>query len=286
MNDNTRNTFASLRVILFVALFGGVACVGCGEQEPILIDCQGHPVESATAMIGRTEYGNFYRLGTVVIDYEEGVVNQTDWVLTAPVKRFFIQRGYKPEVRGILFDKHLIYIGEDIDTTPMLKDLNRVKGVEKADIVIVFTLSHLVLSRLYLAEPEVDDTEPETMPRALVEVGKTSDGSLYELGSVLVAYQNSIFDLPDPSIPFDTVSPSLVRYFFLSKGYEPQVEVLHVRLQIVRLDECVDTAPMLEELRALPGVADVHLNMIGILPTSLIQELAKSSRLPKSNIIE
>ena len=285
MNDNTRNTFTSLRVILFVALFGGVAYVGCGEQEPILIDCQGQPVESTTAMIGRTEYGLFYRLGTVVINYEEGVVDQLGWVLTDPVKRFFIQRGYKPEVRGILFDKHLIYIGDDIDTTPMLKDLNRVKGVEKADIVIVFTLSDLVLSRLYHAL-EVDDTEPETMPRALVKVGKTSDGSLYELGSVLVAYQNSIFDLPDPSTPFDTVSPSLVRDFFLSKGYEPQVESLHVRLQIVRLDECVDTAPMLEALRALPGVADVHLNMIGILPTSLIQELAERSRLPKSQIIE
>ena len=267
-------------------LFGGVACVGCGEQEPILIDCQGHPVESATAMIGRTEYGNFYRLGTVLINYEEGVVNQPDWgVLTAPVKRFFIQRGYKPEVRGILFDKHVIYIGEDIDTTPMLKDLKRVKGVEKADIFMVFTLSHLVLSHLYFGA-EVDDTEPETMPRALVEVGKTGDGSLYELGSVLVAYQNSIFDLPDPSIPFDTVSPSLVRYFFLSKGYEPQVKVLHVRLQIVRLDECVDTAPMLEELRALPGVADVHLNTFHLIPTSLILGLVDSSRFPKSEITE
>ena len=273
-------------MVLFAVLVGVIVImfVGCSEQKSILIDCAKHLPRSTTAMIGRTEYGNFYKLGTVAVRYEREIQNQKNDVLTAPVKEFFTKRGYAPEALGMLFsDYQVIYIGEDIDIAPMLKDLNHVKGVENASLYFLFRVSDLVLSRLYF-EAESEDGVEETMPKALIEVGKTSDSSLYELGSVLVQYHKSIIPLSDISIPFDTSSPRAVHDFFVSKGYEPKSENLHVRLEIVRVGECVDTALMLEELRALPGVTNVHLNIFSLFATPVVEMLLASSDV--SEVIE
>ena len=77
--------------IVFSVLFllCGLIFLGCGEPEPIVIGCEGHPVGLTTTMIGRTEYGSLYRLGTVLVSYEEGIQTQTNAGLTAPVKDFY-----------------------------------------------------------------------------------------------------------------------------------------------------------------------------------------------------
>ena len=264
-------------IIAPIAMLGvfTILMIGC-NNTPELITCPGNSEDLVVTRVGRTEYGSFYKLGTVLIRYE----NRSDAnnALTDPVNNFFVKQGYTPKVSGVLFsDWQVVYLDENTDTTPMLKGLNRVVGVEDAELYLVFRASDLILSRLYL-EAEIEDDKGETVPKALIEVGKTSDGSLYELGSVLVQYHKDIVPLSDPSMPSGTSSPKKdVHDFFVSKGYKPENKFLHTKLEVVYVGECVDTALMLEDLRSLPTVADAQLNTFSLFITPAAESLLTSS---------
>lgn len=286
-------------VILFVVSFWVIFTFsGCGEPELTLIDCPEHPAGPTTAMIGTVMIGktervaHYYKLGTVVVHYKHGVFEEgkADGVIMGPLKDFFIRRGYTPKVMDVWPPVYFIDIGEGVDPGPMLKDLKRVEGVETVYLYSLSTTYDHIRSGLYvdeargetggtIATPMIEVSEfivlkvvksirqsfgdigdgDETLRTTQTEVGKTSDGILYEFGSVLVLYHRLIFLRSDPNLR--STAPKTVYDFLVSKGYEPKIEYMHARLEILRVGECVDTAPMLEALKALPGVAEVHLNI-------------------------
>lgn len=260
-------------IVVSLAVFSVlIVVIGC-DNSPELITCSDDLKGLVTARVGRTEYGSFYKLGTVAVRYEKDK-SHTNSVLSVPVNNFFTKRGYAPKVLDVLFsDYQVIHFGEDVDTAPMLRDLNRVAGVKDADLYPLFRMSDLILFRLYTGV-EIEDGEEDIMPKALIEVGKADDGSLYELGSVLIQYHNSIIPPFDPSVSPNFSSPKEdVHDFLIDKGYESKGDILHVRLEIIYIGECVDAMPILEDLRSLSVVADAHLNTFSLFATPVTEML-------------
>lgn len=90
--------------------------------------------------VGVTEDGDLYKLGVVLVQYDE-----TTWKLVditgppiAAVNNFFINRGYTPRVVGTFSRTEVIEIGECIDALPMLDKLKLIPGVVDArpDILV------------------------------------------------------------------------------------------------------------------------------------------------------
>ena len=280
-------------IVLFAIILGTLnVLVGCG---PELIDCPDNPDGAATAQIGREEDGTLYAFGWVLVYYDETPKQQVDRPPFSAVNDFLVKKGYTPSVKGFIFNAEVIALGSDVDPYPMLKDLNNLPGVSEVYPLVLFKTSTLLhrstLEGISLQSDE--DRDSPSVGRAIIEVGRLEDGSLYEFGVVLVKYEE--YDVMTMSLP--NIYPwEAVKTFFRKKGYAPKVidtiggtyydplrpsfgyKVLHV-------GDCVDTALMLEELKAIPGVVDARLNQLhtlldlaldksGLIESGLIDERA------------
>ncbi len=244
-------------IVLFTMIFGTViVLVGCG---PELIDCPDNSDGSSTAKIGRTKDNQLYEFGAVLVYYDRAAQQQmdmTDDIPFSPVNDFFVKEGYTPRVKGFVLDAEVISLGSDVDTYPMLKDLRNIPGVAGAYPHIFYKTSVLLYLSTLDYEPEPSDEDVPSVSRAIIEVGMLEDGSLYELGVILVKYDEMHTANTNPAEAVDT--------FFLKKGYTPRTmdSVSGYGYKVMHVGDCVDTAPILKELKAIPGVADARLNQL------------------------
>ena len=242
-------------VVLFTMVFGTViVLVGCG---PKLIDCPDIPDRSSTK-VGRTKDGLLYEFGVVSVRYDASVQQETDLtdgVPSAAVREYFVKRGYTPKVEGYVIDYEVISFGSDVDPYPMLKELRNVLGVVETDLHVFHKTSELLYASTldYIIE-EGWNRERPSVGRAIVEVGMMKDGSLYEFGVVLVQYDEMRTTNPTPV--------EVVNNFFLRKGHTPKIIDSFSDFVIIDVGECVDTAPMLGDIEAIPGVISARLNML------------------------
>lgn len=261
-----RQTMKIRIVVLFAMVFGMVIVfIGCDDPPAELITCPKGPNGPVTAKVGRTEYGALYELGTVVLEYSEATkkrTNLTDDVPLAAVNDFLIDKEYTPEVIGSYFGAEVIYIGDNVDPYPMLKKLERISGVRKAHPNMFISTS--VLFDISIFEEVTDGPSEKPKPtttRAIVEVGKLEDGSLYELGVVLVQYDETPFNGIDRERKYAALWERM-NDFFVNKGYTPKDMGPIYGVAVIHVGECVDTAHMLEELKTIPGVIDARLEIL------------------------
>ncbi len=264
------------RMTLLALIFGIVMSLGCGDVHLCLEEQDGQD-GLVTTTVGMTNNGTLYELGVVLVSYGSDISRRSGTTVPpaeTAVDNFFIRRGYTPKVIGfpMYHNFEVIYIGEGVDTLPFLKKLESIPGVVWANKNKYNTTFDLISADYEISEVFVADDDWKEPPRpkkaGLVEVGTTEDGFLYELGTVIVRYNKevelSLYDASD--------SPAVaVVDFFNSKGYVPTVKETLYPLsdnfyffQIIEVSECVNTAPMLAELRAIaiPGVSDVYLNVL------------------------
>lgn len=178
------------------------------------------------------------------------------------VHNFLVKKGYMPRVLGVLPFHEIIYIGEDIDTAPMLADLRRVSGVIDAGLLPLYKVSNMILSSGPDPEGGVKVNGNRQVSVALIEVGKMSNGLLYELGSVIVRYHNRVQEVPGAAVPADRASSKAVSEFFTERGYNPEKRLIQPYVEVVHIDPCADIASLLDELKTVPGVADAQLDII------------------------
>ena len=180
----------------------------------------------------------------------------TDDIPFSPVNDFFLKKGYTARVKGFILSGEVISLGSDVDTYPMLKDLSNIPGVEAYPHVFFKTSVLLYRSSLDYEPLLSDEDLPPSVRRAIIEVGMLADGTLYELGVVLVKY--------DEMHTANTNSAKAVVTFFRKKGYTPRTmdSVSGYGYKVMHVGDCVDTAPMLEELKTIPSVADARLNQL------------------------
>lgn len=241
-------------VLVFVAIFGIlILLIGCGDS-PEMITC---PDNLVTAKIGRSEGNMLYEFGSVLISYETDTrwkVGLTDRPPAAAVRDFFAKKGYTSTVRGYLGAYEVVYLDSDVDTLPMLDDLMDLPGVDHVLFHFMSKTSEL-LSALSGVDDEIfvwDDDELPSVNRAIIEVGVLEDGSLYEFGTVIVRHDEQY------------TAATAVNAFFQERGYTPRFTELDFKYRaiLIHVGDCVDTAPMVESLRAIPGVEDVLLNRL------------------------
>jgi hypothetical protein len=80
------------------------------------------------------------------------------------------------------------------------------------------------------------------------------DGSLYEFGVVLIQYDKMSTTVPTPV--------KAVNNFFVRKGYTPKIIDSFSDFVVIDVGHCVDTAPMLGDIMAIPGVVSARLNLL------------------------
>lgn len=256
----TENKTMKIGVIALLAIVFEVviAFIGCG---PELIECPENS-DSVTAKVGRLKSGTLYKLGVVSVRYNEAALQQTDLTDDVPleaVNDFFVKKGYTPKVVGSFLGYEVVDIGKDVDPKPMLRKLRSVPGIQQADLHgLVSTSTWLERLTEPLGAGYVDEL-PVIEP-AIIEVGRLEDGSLYEFGMVLVQYDE--FTFKQRSSTIDNTLMEAVNNFFVSKGYVPKVTELIAGFIVIHIGECVDTAPMLEELGTIPSVVSARLNIL------------------------
>ena len=243
------------------------AFVACGGDRVITADCDEYPVGVTTTLIGRTKYDTLYEVGTVLVRYEDHIQERralSDHTVPAPaVNDFFAKKGFTPKVVGMLQLNEVIYIGKDVNAKPMLEDLARLPGVIAADLVPLYSTSNLIIeAQVVTPEGGGGSRRKASTSAALIEVGKMKDGTLYDLGSILVRYQKSIVTVPGTALSADRVSLRAVKTFFSDRGYNIKRRNLHERVEIIYIDVCADLESMLEELKEVPGVTDARLDII------------------------
>ena len=59
-----------------------------------------------------------------------------------------------------------------------------------------------------------------------------------------------------------SASLKAVHNFFTHKGYTPKIIDSFSDFVVIDVGECVDTAPMLEDIEAIPGVISARLNQL------------------------
>ena len=288
-----KQSLDAIREHFLFAVLVGIAMslfTGCDKQKSILADCEEYPAGVTTTLVGRTKRGQLYEIGSVVVLYEEHIresrTSSENVVPIPSVNNFFIQKGYTPKVLGMLtgaervgyvrigestpkvsFNEaylyvEYIYVGEGVDVVPMLEDLSRVSGVKGADVLPLFKVSDLIF-KSQSVDPEGGGNDGVTsVPPALIEVGKTSNGLLYDLGSIVVRYHNKTAVGPRSPVSADRASPEAVRNFFLDRGYDPEKRLVHLYVEVIQIDACADIMALLEDLETIPGVADAQLDMI------------------------
>lgn len=242
-------------IVLFTMMFATViVLVGCG---PKLIDCPDNSGGAATVKVGRAENGMLYEFGVVAVRYDEATQQETDLTDGVPsdaVNAFFVKSGYTPKVIGLIIDYEVISFDSDIDPYPMLKKLGKIPGVMETDLHVFHKTSELLYaSSLDYIEEEADRDMPSGR-RAIVDVGRMEDGSLYEFGVVLIQY--------DWMHTTDPTPVKAVNAFFVGKGYTPKILNSFSDFVVIEIGECVDTAPMLKDIEAIPGVIRARLNLL------------------------
>ncbi len=242
-------------VVLFTMMFATVTVLaGCG---PKLIDCSDNLGGAATVKVGRTENGLLYEFGVVAVRYDEATQQETDLTDGVPsdaVNAFFVNKGYTPKVEGLIIDYEVISFDSDVDPYPMLKKIINIPGVVEIDLHVFHKTSDLLYaSSLDYIEAEADRDVPSGR-RAIVDVGRMEDGSLYEFGVVLIQYDWMHTTNPTPV--------KAVNAFFVSKGYTPKTLNSFSNFVVIEIGECVDTAPMLKDIAAIPGVISARLNLL------------------------
>lgn len=247
-------------IVLFAIMFGMVIIlVGCG---PELIDCPDKSGGSPTAKIGRTVDNLLYEFGVVLVQYDPLTQQETDFtddVPLAAVNAFFVKRGYTPKVIGFFIGYEVVSFGSDIDPYPMLEDLRDIPGVAAADLHVFHKTSTLLYIRSLGDEVQPTDGGkdwhwPLVSRRATIEVGMQADGSLYEFGVVVIQYNKLI--------KTGTTPAKTVNNFFVKKGYTPKTVDSFSDFLVVDIGDCVDTAPMLGDIAAIPGVTSARLNLL------------------------
>ena len=250
-------------LLFFIAITA--TFVACGGDRVITADCDEYPVGVTTTLIGRTKYDTLYEVGTVLVRYEDHIQKRralSDHTVPAPaVNDFFVKKGFTPTVVGMHSLNEVIYIGKDVNAKPMLEDLARLPGVIAADLPALYSTSNLIIAS-QVVDPEGGSRRKASTSAALIEVGKMKDGTLYDLGSILVRYQKSIVTVPGTALSADHVSLRAVETFFSDRGYSIKRKNLHVRIEIIYIDVCADIESMLEELKEVPGVTDARLDII------------------------
>ena len=254
--------------IFLLAVLVGIAIsmfTGCDKRKSILADCEEYPPGVTTTLIGRSERNVLYEIGSVVVLYEDHIresrTSSENVVPIPSVNNFFIKKGYTPKVLGMSSISEFIYVGEGVDVVPMLEDLSRVSGVVGADAPALFKLSDLIYSS-QRSDPEGGRGGVTSVPAAVIEVGKTSDGLLYDLGSIVVRYHSSIVAGPRSAVSAARASREAVSNFFLDRGYSPEKRLIHLYAEVIQIDACADIMSLLEALETIPGVADAQLDVI------------------------
>lgn len=251
-----------MRVVLVVMFGALVPLIGCDSNFPKMIT-RPDTDDLVTARIGRitikidgrTTANILYEFGSVLIHYETetrwkaGLTNRPP---AAAVRDFFAEKGYTATVSGYIGSHEIVSIDSDVDLYLMLDDLRDLPGVADARLHFIHKTSEL-LSDLDGVVDEVivvDDEESISISSAIIEVGMLEDGSLYEFGTVLVRHDDQY------------TAAAAVDAFFQERGYVPTVTDFVFGYTVIHVGDRVDTAPMLESLRAIPGVEDALLNQL------------------------
>lgn len=242
-------------VVLFTMILGtAIGLVGCG---PKLIDCPDNLYGPATIKVGRTKDGLLYEFGVVSLRYDELTQQGTDLTDDVPltaVNEFFVKEGYTPKVKGFFIDYEVVAFSSDVDSYPMIKKIRNIPGVVEVDLHVFHKTSELLyVSSLDYIEEEGEGDRP-SVGRAIVEVGRMEDGSLYEFGVVLVQYDEISTTVP--------VLAKRVNNFFIGKGYTPKTVNSFSNFVVIDVGDCVDTAQMLGDIEAIPGVISARLNLL------------------------
>lgn len=258
-----------IRATLFFALLFGmiIIVVGCDETHDETVHfCLGAADEQeglVTVTVGITEYGLMYELGVVLVDYWSTKISTTKpSKAQIAVNDFLIKRGYTPRVKGLTSRyRELIDIGEGIDPLPLLEKIESIEGVDGAAQNWLVSTSESMEVHMPTYEPE-----EEVVPlhkKGLIEIGRTEDGDLYKLGRAIVEYDEAVLrrrTLVTAPVP-------AVYDFFINKGYTPRLVIGNSRSAVIEIGECIDIAPMLDELKSIPGVADAELDIVFPLHT-------------------
>ena len=240
-------------VALFTMMFATIiVLVGCG---PKLIDCPDNSGGTATVKVGRAENGMLYEFGVVAVRYDEATQQETDLtddVPSAAVNAFFVESGYTPKVEGLIIDYEVISFDRDVDPYPMLKKLGNIPGVMETDLHVFHKTSELLYASSF--DYIEEDSNMPSGRRAIVDVGRIEDGSLYEFGVVLIQY--------DWMHTTGTTPLKAVNNYFIRKGYTPKTLNSFSDFVVIEIGACVDTAPMLRDIEAIPGVISARLNLL------------------------
>lgn len=270
-----------MRKLTRLALIFGISIFfGCGgEEEHLCLGVSDEQDGLVTTTVGITEYGALYGLGVVMIWYDDDVeiveqINGTRPRVGA-VNNFFRSKGYTPKVRRpfTYSSAEVVDIGYNVSTIPYLKKLNAISGVTEAYLNYYFPTSQLLflnhLSDLWITVNGDETSMPKKVRFA--EVGRTKDGLLYEFGVVLVQYKGimrrsrEVWDwwrrYEDATEAPMSIAVE-VNIFFARRGYTPKVTGVLSDLEVIEIGECVDVVPMLKELKAIHGIANVYLNVL------------------------
>ena len=233
--------------------------IGCEKQLLIMkMDDTKAPEKEPTQIHGIGEFnpGSLYTFGTIIIGHDAETWEQAykKYTPITTVNDFLVSKGYTPKVRGIFPGRFIVIdIGKNIDPLPLLGELQTVPGVTSVQLNSLFEYARVLWW----------DTDPWTRVGKLItanKVGKMINGQLFELGVLLVRY-----DEPISLLPIDMAPPVVAVLKSLSdKGYEPTVtDVIHSsRVHVIDLGENLDPSPLLKELRTIPGVRGVRLNTL------------------------
>lgn len=240
--------------VLFTTMFAtAIGLIGCA---PKLINPLDNSGRAATVKIGRAENGMLYEFGVVAVRYDPSTqqeTNLTDGVPSAAVNEFFVKRGYTPKVKGHIIDYEVISFSSDVDPYPMLEKIKNIPGVVEIDLHVFHKTSELLFaSSIDYIEEEARDVP--SVSQATVEVGRMKDGSLYELGVVLIQY--------DEMRVTGATAIKAVNNFLVRKGYTPKTINAFSDFVVIDVGESVDTAPMLRDIESIQGVIRASLNLL------------------------
>ncbi|MCG9132081.1 hypothetical protein J5I95_10405 [Candidatus Poribacteria bacterium] len=242
-------------VVLFAMTFATIiGLVGCG---PKLIDPPDNSGRATTVKVGRTENGLLYEFGVVAVRYDEATQQETDLtdgIPSAAVNDFFIKRGYTPKVKGLIIDYEVISFSSDVDPYPMLEKIRNIPGVVEIDLHVFHKTSELLFAASLDYSEAEEHSDVPSVGRAIVEVGRMKDGALYELGVVLIQY--------DEMRATEATATKAVNNFLVRKGYAPKTINSFSDFVVIDVGKSVDTTPMLRDIEAIPGVISARLNLL------------------------
>ena len=231
-----------------------------------VIDIRAHPLPliwrelqtvPGVVKVQRQEPRFFNVRQTILIQYDKETWEQAykKYTPITTVNDFLVSHGYTPKVRGIFPGLFIVIdLGKNIDPLPLLGELKTVPGVTSAELNF---LSAYASGLQWSGMPRPRLPWEEIPPN---KVGKMINGQLFELGVLLVHYDElTSLSLTDMAPPVVAVLKSLS-----DKGYEPIVKgvISRVRVQVIDLGENLDPSPLLKELTTIPGVRGVRLNTL------------------------